>query len=110
MPKIKDTQRKKGGNALFTAKAASSALSGQSEKAESALSQPEKQIAENSETILIFTVNPNDPAPPIDWTQFDAITEEELQAMIDSDPDDAETTEEEWANGKTDAELFGLKS
>lgn len=107
MSQTKDTQTKNAGNALFTANSGSSALSGQGEMEESVLSQPVKQTAENSETIVYFTVNPNEPVPPIDWTRFDAITEEELQAAIDSDPDAAEPTDEEWAKGKTDAELFG---
>ncbi len=51
------------------------------------------------ENIITFRLDPNDP-PQVDWSKFDAMTDEEKHAAAQSDPDAQPATEEQLARGK----------
>lgn len=56
-----------------------------------------ERISENGINLVRVTVNPHAPAPNTsDWDRVKSMTEEELQAAIDSDPDCAELPDEAW--------------
>ncbi len=56
-----------------------------------------ERINENGINLVRVTVDPHAPAPNTsDWDRVKSMTEEELQAVIDSDPDCAELPDEAW--------------
>ena len=74
-------------------------------RGKSELSQPEKQTQGSKGDTVTYHPDYSKPPTQIDWVALDAMTEEELQAAIDSDPDCPEMTDEEWAKAVKDAGL-----
>ena len=53
----------------------------------------------NDDTIITFSLDPNDP-PATDWSGFDALTDEELEAAALADPDCPPLMEEQLARAR----------
>lgn len=100
-------KQKKDGGDLSVGKAGFFSLFGHfgfgKGKSESSLS--EKQTIEKKENTVHYRPDYSKPAPPINWDALDAMTDDDIQAIIDSDPDCAEPTDKEWARAIRDGRV-----
>ncbi len=100
-------KEKKDGGGLSVGKAGYFSLFGRFGfgKGKSGSSLSEKQTAEKKENTVRYRPDYSKPTPPINWDALDAMTEDDIQAIIDADPDCAEPTDEEWEKAIRDVRV-----
>ena len=62
----------------------------------------------NDDTTITFRLDPDHP-PAMDWSAFDALTEEEQEAAARSDPDSPPLTEEQLARARRVSPIKALR-